>query len=332
MRYRTYCLSCIALLILNTHIRAEEIPSASRQSARVVRTLSAPANDAMHLPTDVAVNETGDVFVADGAHDRIVRFDAEGTFGGTIEFPAEVGELRKPVGLCVDAAQRLWVADTGRARLVIVEADMSRAQTIELPPGPDGNTAEPTDVAVTPDGERTYIVDNENHRILIRHNKSGSVQTMGSRGGGLGGFSWPFMIDVDADGYACVSEAIGARLQLISPRDRWAGQIGRWGVEIGRLYRPKGVVIDRENRIYVSDSTLRVVQVFGRRGNLIGVLTDDAGEPLRFDHPMGMSFDGTGRLYVVESTANRVAVVDVDGTDDADDRKNSSDKDLRKPS
>lgn len=49
--------------------------------------------------------------------------------------------------------------------------------------------------------------------------------------------------------------------------------------------------------------------MFDDAGKLLGVLTDDAGQPLRFDHPMGMRFDAAGTLYVVELGANRVAVV-----------------------
>jgi len=41
----------------------------------------------------------------------------------------------------------------------------------------------------------------------------------------------------------------------------------------------------------------------------LGVVTDDAGQPLRFNHPMGMRFDTAGMLYIVELGTNRVAVV-----------------------
>jgi sugar lactone lactonase YvrE len=88
-------------------------------------------------------------------------------------------------------------------------------------------------------------------------------------------------------------------------------------VEIGQFYRPKGVVVGPDGRIFVSDSTLNVVQVFDGRGRVIGCLSDAEGRPLRFAHPMGMTFDRTGRLYVVELAANRVAVVTLSGRKDS---------------
>jgi sugar lactone lactonase YvrE len=121
------------------------------------------------------------------------------------------------------------------------------------------------------------------------------------------------MICIAPDRYVYATEAIGARVQRISPADLWAGQVGRWGVELGQLYRPKGVAVDRQGELYVSDSTLGVVQVFSPLSRLEGVLTDARGKPLRFDHPMGLCFDAGGRLYVVELRAHRVAVVALGG-------------------
>jgi hypothetical protein len=54
-----------------------------------------------------------------------------------------------------------------------------------------------------------------------------------------------------------------------------------------------------------------VIQVFTDAGKLLGVLTDEAGQPLRLDHPMGMRFDTAGQLYVVELGANRVDVLSI---------------------
>jgi sugar lactone lactonase YvrE len=117
------------------------------------------------------------------------------------------------------------------------------------------------------------------------------------------------MIASDSQQYVYITEAIGARVQAISPANRWAGGISSFGVELGQLYRPKGIAIDGKGRLFVSDSTLQVVQAFDSSGAIEGVLTDEQHRPLRFEHPMGMCFDSAGKLYVVELKANRVAVV-----------------------
>jgi DNA-binding beta-propeller fold protein YncE len=328
-----------------------EIPQEQRIPARVLRTLDTPPGQKMHMPTDVAVDGLGRVFVADGANDRIVRFTTDGGFDGFItgtsrglqpaqssparsspahsspaQLPAsrqagaedpEAGpadeSLSQPIGVGVDSENRLWVTDTGRHRLVVFSADGKEVQRISLPAFEKGRLANPTDVAVSADGKRAYVVDNDNHRILVRDNAGGSITSLGQWGNALGEFRWPFLICLDSQQYVYVSEAIGARVQRISPADRWAGQISRYGVELGTVYRPKGVAADHAGRIFVSDSTLGVVQVFAPLGRFIGVLTDASGKPLRFQHPMGMCFGASNRLYLVELKADRVAVLAVGG-------------------
>ncbi|GMV95996.1 MAG: hypothetical protein HRF43_08095 [Phycisphaerae bacterium] len=284
------------------------IPPERRIPAGVARTLSAPADAPMHMPTDVAVDAAGRVFVADGANDRVVVFRADGALDRAI---SRVGEwpLNHPVGLAIDSAGRLWIADTGHHRVLIAAPDGALAERIDLPAAEGGKPFDVTDVAVTADRKRAYLIDNENHRLAIRDNAAGTLTFLGAFGEGLGQFRWPFTAAIAPDGYVYVCEAIGARVQRLSPADRWAGQVGRWGVELGLLYRPKGVLVDGQGRLYVSDSTLNVIQVFNARGGVEGVLTDPAGKPLRFAHPMGMDFDAAGGLYVVELKADRVAVV-----------------------
>lgn len=301
----------IQLLLMPVVVLAAEleIPDAKRIESAVVQRLAAPAEVGVHMPTDVAVDSKGRVFLADGANDRILLFSADGKYTGVFPPNAAKDAYRRPVGVTVDAKDQVWVTDTRRHRVLVFSSAGEEIERIDLPPNEEGHAFDPTDVAITRDGKRSYIVDNDNHRIVIRNNATGVLTSMGRSGRGLGQFQWPFMLAITADQYVYVTEAIGARLQRISPTDRWAGQVGRWGVELGQLYRPKGVAVDGKSRLYVSDSTLGVVQVFDSRGSFVGILTDGAGAVLRFEHPMGMCFDKQGQLYVVELRADRVAVI-----------------------
>jgi len=299
-----------AAALATAGLAAEPVPPQKRIPAEVVRTLRGPADMPMYMPTDVAVDRTGRVFVADGVNDRIVCFTAAGRFDTSI---THVGgeRLNRPVGLAVDAADRLWIADSANHRVLVVTAASERLETIDLPAPEDGRASDPTDLAVTPDGRRTYIVDNDNHRLVVWDNRRKRLISAGEFGSALGRFRWPFMICLGPEGFVYVSEAIGACVRRINPEDGRGGWVSGWGVELGRFYRPKGVATDARGRLYVSDSTLGVVQVFEPSGALAGILTGAGGEPLRFEHPMGMSFGPQGRLYVVELGANRVAVVSI---------------------
>ena len=303
MANRRLNLTCAALVLL---LAAAPLPQDKRIVATVARTIAPPpATRPMHMPTDVAVDSVGRVYVADGANDRVVRFAADGRFDDTFKVASS---LKRPAGLFVDAADVLWIADTGNKRLVSVSVK-GETTPLELPKINDA-TADPTDIVLTADLRRLYVVDNDNHRVLIRDNPAGKWSAMGAPGRALGQFQWPFFAGVDREGYVYLTEAIGGRVQSISPADKWAGDLGRWGIEPGQLYRPKGVACHPgSGHIFVSDSTLAVVQVFTPRGGFVGVLCDAAGTPLRFEHPMGLAFGPKGDLNVVELKANRVAVV-----------------------
>lgn len=285
------------------------VPADKRIDATITGILLAPPDKPMHMPTDVAVDPAGRVFVADGANDQIVVFDAKGQFDFLITQPG-ARKLSGPVALTVDPENQLWIADTGNHRLLVLTARGKFVEQIDLPELDNAtHQPRPTGLAITADAKRTYVVDSANHRVMIRDNIEKQWISLGRFGRSLGQFQWPFMVCIGLENYVYITEVIGARVQRISPGDRWSGRVGRWGVQLGQLYRPKGIVADTAGRIFVSDSTLGVVQVFDPRGTIQGVLTDQQGQVLRFDHPMGMCFDPAGNLYVVELGANRVAIV-----------------------
>jgi tripartite motif-containing protein 71 len=288
---------------------AAPLPANRQLPARTEATLRAPAPTPMHFPTDVVVDRDGTILVAGGANDRIVRFTPDGRFDGLLAFTGDA-PLRNPLGLWLDHQRRLWITQGGHDELVVARLDGTVVERFRVPPAADA-PADPTDVCVTGDGRKTYIVDNDHHRILMRDNTSKTFTVLGEPGWALGQMQWPFMITVDAKNFVYISEAVGARVQRLNPRDQWLTQIARWGVELGQLYRPKGLTLDAKRRVFVSDSTLGVVQVFNERGRTLAVLTEPGGALLRFHNPMGLAFDPTGRLLVVETGKHQVVVLEL---------------------
>lgn len=69
---------------------------------------------------------------------------------------AEPTALTEPRGLAVDAHERLFVADTGGARIVVVDVWGARLLRTVRVPAPDGGTAAPLDLAAC--GDRVWAV------------------------------------------------------------------------------------------------------------------------------------------------------------------------------
>lgn len=286
----------------------DAIPPEKRIGADIVRTIRPPATQPFRMPTAVAADSLGRAYVADGAQNRIVRFSPDGQMDLAIT-ELDGLKLNRPAGICVDAADALWIADTGNHRIVSVSAAGKLLRALVPPKLGAAKDFDPSDLAVQTDRQRLRVVDKDNQRILILNLASGEWSAMGSMGTGHSQFQWPFMICSAPKGYVYVTDVISAHVHRISANDRWAGEVGGFGIELGQFYRPKGVVADTHGRLFVSDSTMGVVQVFDSAGTVEGVLCDADGKPLRFEHPMGMCLDRGGRLYVVELIADRVAVV-----------------------
>lgn len=261
-------------------------------------------------PSDVAVSPRGTIYVVDGVNNKIKRFKPNGealsSFG---EAGAGNGQFRYPLGIDVDRSGKVYIADAGNHRVQIFDPDTLFSAKIDLP-GLNGRPADPTDVAVDTSRNRLYVVDNDNHRFLIYDLATlRLIKTVGKPGEDQLMFRYPFLAALNKKHVLHVVDVINTRVQVVTGDGQFIRYIGGWGVEKGRFFRPKGVAIDRDDRVYVSDSYMGVVQVFESWGAFHGVL-GDAGknEVKRFRTPTGMFIDDHNRLYVVEMLAQQVSV------------------------
>jgi DNA-binding beta-propeller fold protein YncE len=102
---------------------------------------------------------------------------------------------------------------------------------------------------------------------------------------------------------------LNTRVQKFDPFGNFIAEIGSWGVLPGKLFRPKGVAVDKKNRVFVTDSYMGVVQVFSDLGRFIGVICEN-GNHKKFVTPVGIALDDkAGRLLVVEMRANKINVL-----------------------
>jgi streptogramin lyase len=277
-------------------------PTESVISAEQVRVYALGPGDPMELPTTVAVGPDGEVFVADGVNDRVVRFARDGSLVGTIRRVAGQ-RLSRPTGVAVSGDGRIWIADGDHRRVVVVPPS---GPGFEVPLGPELEGAlDITDLDVTDDGGRLWLVDNDGHRLLAGDLDRGTWRSHGRLGDQWGEVRYPFMVAVHPDGGAVVSDTLNARLQGWTADGRAQRPVGTYGVSPGQLFRPKGVASTEDGRTWVSDGTLGVIQVFDHSGRFIDILREPSGQILRLDQPMGIEVVDD-RLYVVERGAGRV--------------------------
>jgi sugar lactone lactonase YvrE len=253
----------------------------------------------------------GRVYVTDTEQRRVFVFDVPRrrtfVFGTRLE-----GELKKPSGIAADARDRVYVVDTTARRLVIY--DKLGLYLSAIDGGADW--VRPTSVAVSPDGERIFVVDtggveSDKHCVRQYDVQGAVVRTIGRRGSGPGEFNLPADAAVAPDGSLWVLDAGNFRVQAFDADGRWQRQFGSVGKGLGQLARPRGMAIDADGLVYLADALLCNVQVFQPDGQLLLALGSRAqtDAPGRYLLPARLAWDETRRLYVVDQYLHKIEVL-----------------------
>ncbi|MYN19487.1 gluconolaconase [Rugamonas sp. FT107W] len=240
---------------------------------------------AFNTPSGLAIDAAGNLYVADTGNNAIRKITPDGTvstlagdgLAGDKDGRGAAAQFNGPVGVAVDAAGVVYVADTynDRIRRIAPNGDVTtvaggrRAGDVDGP-GAQAQFNGPTGLALGAAGE-LYIADTGNHAIR-KLGKDGSVSTVaqakdGDRSPPL---ESPIGLARTADGFLYVTSNAHGRLAQITP----AGEVlaledvdhpaqPGYGADGGvRFYAPRGLALARDGSLYVADSaTFRLHRV-----------------------------------------------------------------------
>ena len=206
-------------------------------------------------PYAVAVHQ-GRIFLSDSVERFIKVFDVpQGKyFQIGVDDP---GRLAKPLGLDVDRAGTLYVADATAKAVMVYDRDGRFLRRIG-----DKQFDRLSSVTVDAAGERLFVVDlggvtSENHRVRVFEARSGRhLFDIGKRGKGPGEFNLPRDLAVGRDGQLYVVDGGNFRVQVFDAAGRYLHAFGAIGKQLGNFARPKEIATDREGNVYVVDTAV----------------------------------------------------------------------------
>lgn len=120
-------------------------------------------------------------------------------------------------------------------------------------------------VSVLPNSNGTMYIATYNSNQIILMNQNGKILDRIS--GPLNGFDRPSDLIRLKDGNILVSETFGDRLALLDKKAKFIKYIGQKGRKLGEVVGPLYLAQDSLERIYVTDSGNRRVDVFDKDGN-----------------------------------------------------------------
>ena len=175
------------------------------------------------------------------------------------------GYFKRPTGIAVDsAAQRIYVTDTLRDKIYVLDMQGQVLQTIGKHGNGSGEFYYPTELHL--DNNDLLVVDAMNFRVQWFGRNGNAEGMMGQIGDSPGQMFRPKGVAVDSEDHLYIVDALSGMIQVFDRQGRLLYFFGKRGVALGEFQLPSGLFIDHDDRVFVVDSFNRRVQVFRYHG------------------------------------------------------------------
>lgn len=259
-------------------------------------------------PAGLAVNSRGELYIADGGNNRVIKLDRQGRpvrdLGG---FGEGYGRFQQPADLVLDRDLNLYVLDTGNRRVVHLDANLGFVDIITPEDAPNelmSNMGKLAGVAMLSSGE-IVVADDDNSRLIRLDHMGRFSRYIGDFGYGVGALQNPQGVALDRGGRMYVADGGNGRIAVYDPYGNFIGGIGQEALE-----RPTAVMVGYDGLVWAGDQASQSLYIFAADGTLLRQMSQaDDGETFSDIEAICLTPDDI--LYVADGGHNRVLVFHV---------------------
>lgn len=223
------------------------------------------------------------------------------------------GEFRTPLGLAVDEADRIYIADAGNNRVQVIDDAGNFATEFGSRGWQTGEFDHPTDIALSfQRSYRLYIADTGNNRVQycnfvdqIFYPLSESVDDVlldSPEGIGIGRNGEVYVVDTGNHRWI---EFNVAGVPVVAR--------GSFGNSSEQLWNPTDLDVDAHGNVYVVDTGNHLIKKYDFSGNPVDMWGGEGGALGQLREPRCIALDEWNYLYVTDSGNQRIQVFAPDG-------------------
>lgn len=251
-----------------------------------------------------AIDDSGNLYVADITGHRILIYSPDGVYQGSLGSQgSSTSQFSTPMDLCFGSDGKIYITDRDNNRIEKFSQDGEFINSWTSSGSAPGMFDSASGIAVDGSGN-IFVADTENHRVQKLDLHGNVLMVMGEKGDEEGKFNTPRNVAVDFSGNIYVADKKNHRIQKFDGQGLFIKAWGSQGDGDGEFTDPVGVAVDSQGNVYVADSRNYRIQKFTSEGLFLSKWGEscESKEQNCFKDMEDIVVDYLGNVYVSDQT------------------------------